>query len=138
MLRTTERIASEVRATAEGQGVGVLKEGFLLKRSQKGMVRSWDRRYFTLNSLGVLHYQSAKVGRPHRACWAHCGHQWLSLSCIILLRQGRFHLNLPGQPSRAAPIGLPGRPCANQAVQLQGRLEYRSIHECLIMCVHLC
>lgn len=61
MLRTTDRIAEQVRQTAAGQGVTVLKEGFLLKRAQKGMVRSWDRRFFTLNSLGVLSYQSAKV-----------------------------------------------------------------------------
>lgn len=61
MLATTDRIVEQVRATGAGAGVTVLKEGFLLKRSQKGVVRTWDRRFFTLNSLGSLSYQSAKV-----------------------------------------------------------------------------
>ncbi|KAK9801861.1 hypothetical protein WJX73_002804 [Symbiochloris irregularis] len=61
MIRTSDRVAADVRSTAEGEGVKVLKEGFLLKRSQKGMVRTWDRRFFTLNSQGLLFYQSAKA-----------------------------------------------------------------------------
>lgn len=61
MLRISNRVAADVRATALGAGIVVLKEGFLLKRAQKGMVRSWNRRFFILNSLGVLYYLSTKV-----------------------------------------------------------------------------
>ena len=62
MIRTSDKVAADVKATGHGAGVTVLKEGFLLKRSQKGVVRTWDRRFFTLNSQGLLFYQSAKVG----------------------------------------------------------------------------
>jgi len=44
-----------------GSTVTILKQGFLLKRSSKG--RKWDRRYFVLDSSGVLYYYSEKAER---------------------------------------------------------------------------
>lgn len=51
-----------MRATAESGGsqVTVLKQGYLNKRSTN-LRREWKRRFFVLDSAGVLYYYSGKV-----------------------------------------------------------------------------
>lgn len=52
-----------MRATANGRGggLGVLKQGYLLKRSSNNVYRDWKRRFFVLDSTGMLYYYSSKV-----------------------------------------------------------------------------
>eukprot|EP00884_Botryococcus_braunii_P002527 jgi/Botrbrau1/12275/Bobra.0323s0015.1 len=51
-----------MRATANGRGggLGVLKQGYLLKRSSNNVYRDWKRRFFVLDSTGMLYYYSSK------------------------------------------------------------------------------
>ena len=53
---------SYIKETEETQGtvVTVLRQGYLHKRSTN-MRREWKRRFFVLDSLGVLYYYSNKV-----------------------------------------------------------------------------
>lgn len=51
-----------------GAQVTVLRQGYLLKRGS-GMRREWKRRYFVLDSQGMLYYYSAKVCRPLPTAW---------------------------------------------------------------------
>lgn len=51
-----------IKESEETQGgkVVILREGWLLKRSSN-MRKEWKRRYFVLDSLGMLYYYSNKV-----------------------------------------------------------------------------
>ncbi len=51
-----------IKESEESQGsiVTPLRQGYLHKRSTN-MRREWKRRYFVLDSLGVLYYYSNKV-----------------------------------------------------------------------------
>ena len=51
-----------IKESEETQGgtVVVLREGWLSKRSSN-MRKEWKRRYFVLDSLGMLYYYSNKV-----------------------------------------------------------------------------
>ena len=53
---------SFIKESEESQGsiVTPLRQGYLHKRSTN-MRREWKRRYFVLDSLGVLYYYSNKV-----------------------------------------------------------------------------
>ncbi len=53
---------SYIKESEETQGtvVTVLRQGWLHKRSTN-MRREWKRRFFVLDSLGVLYYYSNKV-----------------------------------------------------------------------------
>ena len=46
-----------------GGVVTVLKQGYLLKRSSN-IRKEWKRRFFVLDSLGMLYYYSNKVCQP--------------------------------------------------------------------------
>lgn len=52
-----------IRATAASKGaqVTVLRQGYLLKKNSGGLRREWKRRFFVLDSSGMLYYYSAKV-----------------------------------------------------------------------------
>lgn len=54
-----------IKESEETQGgkVVILREGWLLKRSSN-MRKEWKRRYFVLDSLGMLYYYSNKVLGP--------------------------------------------------------------------------
>lgn len=51
-----------IKQSEESQGgvVTVLRQGWLLKRSSN-MRKEWKRRFFVLDSLGMLYYYSNKV-----------------------------------------------------------------------------
>ena len=51
-----------IRATSDSNGADVvaLKQGYLHKKST-GMIKEWKRRYFVLDSMGMLYYYSSKV-----------------------------------------------------------------------------
>lgn len=54
-----------IKQSEESQGtvVTILRQGWLLKRSSN-MRREWKRRFFVLDSLGMLYYYSNKVLGP--------------------------------------------------------------------------
>ncbi len=56
-------VERHIRATAASRGgqVTILKQGYLLKKGG-GLRREWKRRFFVLDSSGMLYYYSAKVG----------------------------------------------------------------------------
>ena len=56
---------SYIKESEESQGsvVTILRQGWLLKRSSN-MRREWKRRFFVLDSLGMLYYYSNKVLPP--------------------------------------------------------------------------
>jgi Arf-GAP with coiled-coil, ANK repeat and PH domain-containing protein len=58
-------VEQHIRATAASKGsqITVLKQGYLLKKNSGGLRREWKRRFFVLDSSGMLYYYSAKVGR---------------------------------------------------------------------------
>ena len=61
-MALTSDFESLIRATAESKGtdIAVLKQGYLHKKSG-GMRREWKRRFFVLDSQGLLYYWSGKV-----------------------------------------------------------------------------
>lgn len=63
MSASIASIEGYIRKSEESQGsiVVVLKQGYLLKRSSN-MRKEWKRRFFVLDSLGMLYYYSNKVG----------------------------------------------------------------------------
>ena len=60
----TQDFEALIHATTASKGaeVTVLRQGYLLKRAS-GMRRDWNRRFFVLDSKGMLYYYSEKV-RP--------------------------------------------------------------------------
>ena len=60
--KLTEQYTPLMRATVASQGndVVALKQGYLHKRST-GMINQWKRRYFVLDSAGILYYYGNKV-----------------------------------------------------------------------------
>lgn len=58
-------LEAHIRATAESRGaeVTVLRQGYLLKQSST-MKSKWQRRFFVLDSRGMLYYYSTKGERP--------------------------------------------------------------------------
>ena len=69
MAAVQSEIEGYIRATAasRGQKVTVLKQGYLLKKGT-GLRKEWKRRFFVLDSLGMLYYFSAKVRPPPFQC----------------------------------------------------------------------
>lgn len=63
MTVIVNEVEGYIKATAASGGAQVtaLKQGYLLKRSS-GMRREWKRRFFVLDSAGMLYYYSNKVG----------------------------------------------------------------------------
>ncbi len=59
-------VEQHIRATAASKGsqITVLKQGYLLKKNSGGLRREWKRRFFVLDSSGMLYYYSAKVQQP--------------------------------------------------------------------------
>lgn len=63
---STSALAAEMdtymRSTQASGGaqVTVLKQGYLLKQSSSNFLKEWKRRFFCLDSLGMLYYYSAK------------------------------------------------------------------------------
>ena len=80
--KLTEQFTAHIRATAASNGndVAVLRQGYLHKRST-GMLKEWQRRYFVLDSLGMLYYYSSKV-QP--CLWVPAG--WVALSAAAAVR----------------------------------------------------
>lgn len=62
MSASIASIEGYIRQSEESQGsiVVVLKQGYLLKRSSN-IRKEWKRRFFVLDSLGMLYYYSNKV-----------------------------------------------------------------------------
>ena len=62
MSASIASIEGYIRESEESQGsiVTVLKQGYLLKRSSN-IRKEWKRRFFVLDSLGMLYYYSNKV-----------------------------------------------------------------------------
>ena len=57
-----EEYKLQIRATSSSNGADVvaLKQGHLHKKST-GMIKEWKRRFFVLDSMGMLYYYSSKV-----------------------------------------------------------------------------
>jgi hypothetical protein len=53
----------------------VIKQGYLTKRSQGKGRHDWKRRFFVLDSTGMMYYFSHKVTRKPLAFWQLC---WLT------------------------------------------------------------
>lgn len=64
-------VEGQIRATWQGGAVTVLKSGYLLKKGS-GLRKEWARRFFELDSAGMLDYRSSKVGP--RSLASHCCH----------------------------------------------------------------
>ena len=64
MTALTHEFEGHIQATMESGGTQItaLKQGYLLKKSS-GMRREWGKRFFVLDSLGMLYYYSGKVRR---------------------------------------------------------------------------
>ena len=62
MEKLREDFKLPIRASSDSNGADVvaLKQGYLHKKST-GMIKEWKRRYFVLDSMGMLYYYSAKV-----------------------------------------------------------------------------
>ena len=71
-----------IKQSEESQGtvVTVLRQGYLHKRSSN-MRREWKRRFFVLDSLGVLYYYSNKVCCQAVVFWS-LNHP-VSISCRL-------------------------------------------------------
>ena len=62
MRGMASEIESLIRQTQQnGSIVTVIKQGYIMKRSTN-MRREWKRRFFVLDSAGMLYYYSNKVG----------------------------------------------------------------------------
>ena len=79
MSASIASIEGYIRESEDSQGsiVTVLKQGYLLKRSSN-IRKEWKRRFFVLDSLGMLYYYSNKVcpgrvGSPP-LCSLHTAH----------------------------------------------------------------
>lgn len=53
-------VEGQIRSTWQGGAVTVLKSGYLLKKGS-GLRKEWARRFFEVDSAGMLDYRSSKV-----------------------------------------------------------------------------
>ena len=102
-----------IRATAASKGaqVTVLRQGYLLKKNSGGLRREWKRRFFVLDSSGMLYYYSAKVlahSTPRARCITsppRCLNIRNPLACCATAPPKPFHDSLvSGCPLSTTPL----------------------------------
>lgn len=53
-------VDGQIRKTCRGGAVKIIRSGYLMKKGS-GLRKDWARRYFQLDSAGMLDYGSSKV-----------------------------------------------------------------------------
>ena len=70
-------VEGKIRATSQGAPPTVLKSGYLLKKGS-GLRREWARRFFEVDSAGMLDYCSSKVPPPPPPSFRPCDESFMN------------------------------------------------------------